>query len=387
MTAAVLALSTLLQFMAALAATVMIRRTGAPIGWIALASALVLMAVRRAFTLYRIVVEGEVVALDAPTEIVALVISVLMLLGVVRLGQIVLGAQRTEAALRESDERFRTVVNHSPTKIHIKDRDGHYLLLNHEAEELFGVTDEEARGRTSLDIFSPEQAEAFRTHDRAVLENGRALEAEEEFVRADGVHTFLTVKFPIRDGDGKIVAIGAIGTDITERKHVEAQLRAAKDEAELANRAKSEFLASVSHELRTPLNAVIGFSELIEGETFGPLGKPVYVEYAQYIRESGQHLLELINDILDLSKIESGTDELNETTVEIDELVGSVLTLVGSRAENQGLTIAVDIPTDLPALDADPRKLKQILVNLLSNAVKFTAPGGGVTLSCRCAAD
>ena len=133
--------------------------------------------------------------------------------------------RRVEEALRESEERFRTVVDHSPAKIHIKDLEGRYLLVNKEAEELFGVSDEEARGRTSAEIFPQERAEAFGAHDRAVLEAGHAIEEEEEWVREDGVHTYLTVKFPIRDAAGKAVAIGAIGTDITERKRTEEALR------------------------------------------------------------------------------------------------------------------------------------------------------------------
>jgi PAS domain S-box-containing protein len=137
--------------------------------------------------------------------------------------------KRTEQALRESEEKFRAVVDHSPTKIHIKDLEGRYLLVNKEAEDLFGVSDEDARGRTSLEIFSKEQAEAFRRHDAAVLEANHAIEAEEEWVRDDGVHTFLTVKFPIRDASGKPVAIGAIGTDITERKRAEEALRMSEE--------------------------------------------------------------------------------------------------------------------------------------------------------------
>jgi PAS domain S-box-containing protein len=137
--------------------------------------------------------------------------------------------RRVEEALRESEEKFRTVVDNSPTKIHIKDLEGRYLLVNKEAEDLFGVTDEDAKGRTSLEIFSKEQAEAFRRHDAAVLEANHAIEAEEEWVRDDGVHTFLTVKFPIRDASGKPVAIGAIGTDITERKRAQEALRESED--------------------------------------------------------------------------------------------------------------------------------------------------------------
>ncbi len=330
--------------------------------------------------------------------------------------------KRAEAVLRETEERFRTVVNNSPTKIHIKDKDGRYLLVNRLAEKLFGVTDEEARGKTVHEIFPKERADAFTVHDQVVLETGQTAALEEEWFHEDGVRIFLTVKFPILDGTGNIAAVGAIGTDITERKRAEAALREseralqervvelelagrrleqqgedlvrladdlglARDQAEAANRAKSEFLAAMSHELRTPLNAIIGFSEIIKGETFGPVGSVRYRSYAEDINDSGQHLLALINDILDLSKVESGVDELYEENIEVPAVIESVLRLVRPRGEDGGLALDLDIPDDLPLLRGDKRKLKQILANLMTNAIKFTDAGGKVTLRARCRAD
>jgi signal transduction histidine kinase len=173
--------------------------------------------------------------------------------------------------------------------------------------------------------------------------------------------------------------------DITERKRVEADLRRAKEEAELASRTKTEFLANMSHELRTPLNAVIGFAEIMQGAVFGPLGDARYGEYAADIRDSGQHLLNLINDLLDVSKIEFGKVELCEETVDLTGIIDSCMRLMRDRADQAGLELAAHTPPDLPYLCADGRRLKQILLNLMSNAVKFTPSGGRVTVRARLA--
>jgi signal transduction histidine kinase len=157
-------------------------------------------------------------------------------------------------------------------------------------------------------------------------------------------------------------------------------LRIARDEAELASRAKSEFLANMSHKLRTPLNVILGFSELMGNATLGPLGNPKYQEYTKDINDSGRHLLALIDDNLDLAKIEAGKLDLDEEDIDIARTIRSCMVLVKERAANGGVKLKTDIPQDLPALHADQRKLKQILVNLLSNAVKFTPSGGEVTL-------
>ncbi len=173
-----------------------------------------------------------------------------------------------------------------------------------------------------------------------------------------------------------------------ERRAAHLALRRAKEEAEAArnlaeaaSQAKSEFLATMSHELRTPLNAVIGFSQIMMAETLGPIGSPQYRDYAKDIHDSGVHLLEIINDILDLSKAETGKLDLDEDWVDTRDAVAAACRLIAPRADRAQVSVVQRVPPDLPLLWADERKLKQILINLVSNSVKFTPAGGRVEVS------
>ncbi|MDE0726816.1 MAG: ATP-binding protein, partial [Alphaproteobacteria bacterium] len=169
--------------------------------------------------------------------------------------------------------------------------------------------------------------------------------------------------------------------DVTELKGHESALVDARDAANPANRAKTEFLANMSHELRTPLNAIIGFAEIINMETFGPLESPEYREYIGDIRSSGHHLLEVINDILDLSKIETGEMSLSDGDMDMPKIVASSLRLMDERAAKGTVRLVNSGFEGLPNICADVRMLKQILLNILSNAVKFIEPGGLVSIS------
>jgi len=212
---------------------------------------------------------------------------------------------------------------------------------------------------------------------------------EKRYIAKDGriVHA-LTRVGAVRDASGRPVQMLTQIIDITARKRGEDELVAAKEQAELANRSKSEFLANMSHELRTPLNAIIGFSEIVASELFGPIGAARYVEYAHDIHASGIHLLSIISDILDLSKIEAGRRDLTESAIDLHEAAESSLRLVRGRAENGGVRLVNGVDRGaMPRLLADERAVKQILLNLLSNAVKFTPEGGRVAVGAELRGD
>ncbi len=181
-----------------------------------------------------------------------------------------------------------------------------------------------------------------------------------------------------RTDDGGSVAIRV---DVTDIKRIEEDLRVARDQAEAAGRAKSEFLASMSHELRTPLNAIIGFAEILKSELFGPLGGTRYQGYAEDILASATYLMELIRDVLDMSKIEAGRKDLLLTPIALGPEIDRCLGMVGGSAQSAGLILESRVPGDLPRVRADSRAFRQIVLNLLSNAVKFTPSGGRIKIA------
>jgi len=169
--------------------------------------------------------------------------------------------------------------------------------------------------------------------------------------------------------------------EITRLTQALAVAESARTEAELASRAKSEFLAILSHELRTPLNSILGFAAILENEMYGPLGSRRYVDYAHDIADSGDHLMEIVNDILDLSKVEAGKMIMEEAVLDVEEIIRGVLAMTKERAEERGITLKASLSRKLPRLLADGRLIKQMLLNLLSNAIDFTNPEGWVAVS------
>jgi PAS domain S-box-containing protein len=185
---------------------------------------------------------------------------------------------------------------------------------------------------------------------------------------------------PFFDSDGRFAGYRGTARDVTESTLANKSLLEAKEQAEVASKAKSEFLANMSHELRTPLNAIIGFADFIEQQPLGPLGNPRYHEYVRDIGRSGKHLLDIINDMLDVARIEAGKAELREEEIRFGDVVEEVLKIMRRQVERAQLRLAIELAPDLPRVRADARALRQILLNLLSNAVKFTPEGGTITI-------
>ena len=290
------------------------------------------------------------------------------------------------AIARRAERQMRRVVEGSRQGIIVRDNE-QLLFMNDAFANLVGY--ETAKEMTAL---GPEALNGFiHPDDRAmvvqrVAARMQGLEPDPHYefrlINRDGEIVWVDVLAAYVNWDGKPASLSWL-TDITARRKAEMELVKSKEAAEFANRAKTEFLANMSHELRTPLNAILGFSEVIAGEMFGPVGSPKYISYARDIHDSGEHLLDLINDVLDLAKLEAGKLELHESEIDLPAVIAQCMTLVRGRAETAGVTLKTDIPASLPALRGDTRAIKQVLLNLLTNAVKFTPSGGRVGLCVR----
>src|SRR6185312_11610936 len=276
--------------------------------------------------------------------------------------------KKAELALQESEARFRSFMENAPLEMVVKDLDGRFLMVSRAVEDIWQRKAEQLLGRRTCDITDSPGVAAVEEMDREVVATGGTVAREIHFAGWDEDWAY-AVKFPIRDAAAKLVAIGSVVLNITDQKHAEQELIRAKDEADLANRAKSQFLANMSHELRTPLNAIIGFSAIIRDQLFGAVGSPKYLEYAHDIGDSGAHLLGIVNSILDTSKIEAGSFELVDEPCDVADMLESALRMVAERAQRAGVILELQIAPGLRAIMADERVCKQILINLLSNAV------------------
>jgi len=308
--------------------------------------------------------------------------SVLFVIGTVTAVAIIGGmraatahVRRLNETLRVREEMFRGLLESAPDAIVIVDERNRIVLINAQAEMLFGYRRADLVEQP-VEMLIPERSRAkyltriggFRT-DAPVAPTDRAIELHG--TRRDGTEFPIEISLGTLRTEAGFLVSSAI-RDITARRRIEASF------AE-ASKAKSDFLAGVSHELRTPLNAIIGFSEMIRDAIMGPLDAR-YQEYAGDIAESGRHLQNIINDILDISKVEGGRLELRDEAVSIGETVGACRRIVAPMAEAAGVSLSIDVPTSLPLIRSDEVRFKQILLNLMSNAVKFTPDGGRVSV-------
>ena len=299
-------------------------------------------------------------------------------------------AEPGKLAWEPVDAELRAILDTATDGIITLDENGHIRGFSGGAEALFGYRLADVAGRPFTDLLAPESRKVVRNYLAAldhsglasVFNDGREVEA---VVAQGAVPLFIAI--------GRIGVSGAaagrghaycvVVRDLTQWKRTESELRRSKEEAERASAQKSEFLANISHELRTPLNAILGFSEVMRSQRFGALSNQKYLGYANDIHESGEHLLSLINDLLDLSKVEAGKLELNFTSVNLAGLVDQCLAVLQEHAAAAQVVLRKNIPAAIPNVVADQRSVKQILLNLISNAVKFTDPGGQIIVSAR----
>ena len=287
-----------------------------------------------------------------------------------------------DQAAAEGAAMYRFLADNAMDLITRHSADGRIRFASPAAQVLLGLAPEALIGLAPAALVHPDDLRAIQAAFMESSYFARSATAEIRLKRADGTFVWAEIRCrPSVPAKGKAADIVAVTRDITERKNQEIALIEARDQAEGANRAKSSFLANMSHELRTPLNAILGFSEVMTHEMFGPVGSPRYLEYSRLIHESGAHLLELINGILDMSKIEAGKFELSEEIFDLEETAQACMRFVRQPAERAGVALKLAIAPGAREIFADKRAIKQVLVNLLSNGVKFTPRGGEVRVT------
>ncbi|MBD2457250.1 PAS domain S-box protein [Nostoc sp. FACHB-87] len=286
-----------------------------------------------------------------------------------------------QEALSKSEAQFRAIFERSSIGIGIADIKAQIVDINPALSQMLGYSREELYGKYFIDYISPQKGD-LELYKQLVAGMCDRIEIEKHFRHKNGqlVWTKLSISM-IPGSNGTPEFFLAIIEDITERKQTELKLRASQAAAEAGNRAKNEFLATMSHELRTPLNAIMGLSQLLQQDMVGSLNEKQQ-EYVSCIYSSGEHLLAIINDILDLSKVESGKEELHLSTVSVLDLCNYALSTVRDQAQEKGLKLISKIDPEAEICRVDIRRCKQMLINLMTNAIKFT-PAGQVSLEIK----
>jgi PAS domain S-box-containing protein len=286
------------------------------------------------------------------------------------------------ARLQVEVEELRAILETATDGVVIIDENGNIRSVNRAASGLFNYDNDEINEKPFVVLFAHESQKAILDYLSGLAGHGVAsvLNDGREVIGREASGGFLPLFMTI----GRLTSSNgycAVIRDITQWKRTEEELRTAKRAAETANAHKSEFLAHVSHEIRTPLNAIIGFADMMASERFGPIGHPRYIEYANDINRSGRHVLDIVNDLLDISKIEAGEMEMDFIAVGLNETVSEAVSLVQPQANNQRVIIRTALSNSVPQVVADIRSIKQIVLNVLSNAIRFTPSGGQIVVS------
>jgi cell cycle sensor histidine kinase DivJ len=292
--------------------------------------------------------------------------------------------RNADLAAAQGAAMYRFLAENAMDLITRHSSDGRIRFASPASIALLGRAPSEIEGLAPSALVHPDDLQILQA---ALMESayfGRAGSAEVRLKHQDKSYVWAEIRCrPAAEIDGAPADIVAVTRDISERKVQERALVEARDAAMSASRAKTAFLANMSHELRTPLNAIIGFSEVMTREMFGPVGSPRYQEYSRLIHESGGHLLELINSVLDMSKIEAGKFELFEELFDLEEVTNAAVRFVKLQAEHSGVALSAVIAPGARRIFADKRAIKQILLNLLTNGVKFTPRGGQVRVTAQ----
>ena len=302
-------------------------------------------------------------------------------------GQIMLGTdisdlKESQNALRRSEQRFREFAESTSDWIWEMDKELRYSYVSRRAAKVTGKLVEEMIGKTRKDVFGNMTTDdAWSKHYQTLVDRRSFRDFRYGYKTSDGRELVFSISGkPVFDDDGKFAGYRGTGTDITEATKRDEALKEALEEARQANQAKSEFLATMSHEFRTPLNAILGFSQMLQGQFLGPLGSKTYGEYADDIHYSGEHMLALVNDVLDIAAIEAGKRTFLPEPLAIEGLLLNCLRNIGKAADDKNIETSFNASDDLPYLNSDRRSVTQIFQNLLSNALKFTDPGGRIDL-------